>query len=437
MRQKLREIIKSWWISPLPVIYPRQTDLTDFFDTKLKKTLAVVGFRRVGKTFSLLDFAKKYGQTKCVYFNFEDDRLPKTIETLTAAADAVTELYGQRRTVFLMDEIQEIPDWSRWVRRMNETTPHRVIISGSSSRLTSAELPTELRGQTITIPMFPLTWPEYLKFRRLDQKTLPAAVVSGHLHQFLTYGGLPEIVLAEEGLKPHILTDYYRSFVDHDIVERHKLRRREAFTDLLRLLPGTRAFTYSKLANTLKSLGHTATKDTVIRYLNWVGQTYFFSYLDTYHASIRQRLQSPKKAYLIDNYFTSFYGSPGSENIGHLMEQAVFHQLQLLCARNPSYQLYYWKDFSNHEVDFVLTKNQTVRELVQVSYSGKRHEIAAREIAGLVKAARRFGISQTTLVTWDYSGGMTVKGVSIVCRPLADWLTDTPSMKHQLSQNHS
>ncbi|KKU86719.1 MAG: hypothetical protein UY17_C0040G0007 [Candidatus Beckwithbacteria bacterium GW2011_GWC2_47_9] len=422
MRQKLQEIIKSWWISPLPVIYPRQIDLTDFFNQKLKKTLAVVGFRRVGKTFSLLDFAKKHGQAKCVYFNFEDDRLPKITETLMAVTDAVAELRGQSSMVFLMDEIQEIPDWSRWVRRMNETTPHRVIISGSSSRLSSSELPTELRGQTITIPMFPLTWPEYLKFCRLDQKVLPVAVVSGHLQTFLRYGGLPEIVLADEGLKPHILTDYYRSFVDHDIVERHRLRQREAFTDLLRLLPGTRAFTYSKLANTLKSLGHTATKDTVIRYLNWAGQTYFFSYLDVYHTSAVKRLQSPKKAYLIDNYFTLFYGSTGSENIGHLMEQAVFHQLQIFCARNPSYQLYYWKDFSQHEVDFVLTGNQAVRELIQVSYASKKHEIADREIDGLVKAARRFGISQTTLVTWDYSGGMTVKGVTIVCRPLNDWL---------------
>ena len=375
----------------MPVIYPRRIDLTDFFDHKLKKTLAVVGFRRVGKTFSLLDFARKHGQTNCVYFNFEDDRLPKTTETLAAVTDAVTELRGQRAAmVFLMDEIQEMPDWSRWVRRMNETTPHRMIISGSSSRLSSAELPTELRGQTITVRMFPLTWPEYLVFCRLDEKTLPAAVLSGRLQAFLQSGGLPEIVLADDGLKPHILTDYYRSFVVHDIVERHNLRRRETFTDLLRLLPSTRAFTYSKLANTLKSLGHTATKDTVIRYLNWAGQAYFFSYLDVYHTSARKRLQSPKKAYLVDNYFTSFYGSVGSENTGHLMKQAVFHQLQAL---------------------------------VQVSYVNKKHEIADREIDSLVKAARRFGVSQTTLVTWDYSGGLTVKGVEIACRPLAEWLS--------------
>ncbi len=422
MRQKIREIITSWWSGPLPEIYPRHTDLTRLFTGAVRKTLAVVGFRRVGKTFLLLDFAKKHGQKNCVYLNFEDDRLPKTIETLSALAEAVTELRGHTSTVLLMDEIQEIPDWSRWVRRMNETTPHRMIISGSSSRLSSAELPTELRGQTMTVPVYPLTWQEYLEFLHLDRTALPQAIVSGHLRNYLTYGGLPEIVLSEEGIKPHILSDYYRSFVDHDIVERFKLRKRETLTDLLRLLPSTRTFTYSKLANTLKSLGHKTTKDTVIRYLDWIGQTYFFAYLDTYHPSARKRIQSPKKSYLIDNYFTSFYGNVSSGNIGHLMEQAVFHELQRRCGANPSHRLYYWKDFSGHEVDFVVTKNQDVQELIQVSYISQKHEIAGREIDGLVKAAKQLEINRTTLVTWDYEDVMKVKNITVMCRPLEVWL---------------
>src|SRR3989338_4912611 len=239
MKQLLDNLVKNWWNNPLPVIKSRDVNLLSYFDPNVRKIVSVVGFRRVGKTFTLLDFAQKYGKDKCVYVNFEDERVPKKTELLSKLVDFLTELKGKHPLVLLMDEIQEIPDWSMWARRINETTRHRLILSGSSSRLSSREIPTELRGQTITVPIFPLNWNEFLRFREADINTLPHANVLNLLREFLTFGGLPEIVLAEEGLRPLILSDYLSSFVDRDIVERYRLRNKEAFSDLLRLLPNT------------------------------------------------------------------------------------------------------------------------------------------------------------------------------------------------------
>src|SRR3990170_2653903 len=224
MKQILGELLKKWWSDQLPTIRQRDISLMEYFDTNVKKIITVVGFRRVGKTFTLLDFARKYGKEKCVYINFEDERLPKKTEVLSALSDLLTELKANQPFVLLMDEIQEIPDWSLWARRINETTQHRLILSGSSSKLSSREIPTELRGQTITIPMFPLNWNEFLSFREADASTLPHAHLLNLLREYLQFGGLPEIVLAKEGSRPLILTDYLSSFVDRDIVERYKLR---------------------------------------------------------------------------------------------------------------------------------------------------------------------------------------------------------------------
>src|SRR3989344_4381048 len=271
MKQLLGDLVKNWWSNPLPEILPREVNLLSYFDPNVRKIVTVVGFRRVGKTFTLLDFAQKYGKDKCVYVNFEDERVPKKTELLSKLVDFLTELKGKQPLVLLMDEIQEIPDWSMWARRINETTRHRLILSGSSSKLSSHEIPTELRGQTITVPMFPLNWNEFLRFRETDTNIFPHAQTINLLREFLTYGGLPEIVLADEGRKSLILADYLSSFVNRDIVEQYKLRNREAFSDLLRLLlfhslpTNTRNYTYSKLANSLKSMGHTLTKATVIR----------------------------------------------------------------------------------------------------------------------------------------------------------------------------
>jgi len=129
------------------------------------------------------------------------------------------------------------------------------------------------------------------------------------LREYLQFGGLPEIVLAEEGLRPLILADYLSSFVDRDIVERYKLRKKEAFTDLLRLLPNTKSYTYTKLANSLKGVGHTVSKSTVIRYMQWLESSFFLSRVEVFSSNVKSRIQTVKKLYLVDNYFSSYFTS--------------------------------------------------------------------------------------------------------------------------------
>jgi len=71
MKQLLNDLVKNWWNNPLPAIKSRDVDVRSYFDPNVRKIVSVVGFRRVGKTFTLLDFAQKYGKEKCVYINFD------------------------------------------------------------------------------------------------------------------------------------------------------------------------------------------------------------------------------------------------------------------------------------------------------------------------------------------------------------------------------
>lgn len=432
MKQLLSDLVQNWWKNPLPAIKPRDINLVSYLDPNVRKIVSVIGFRRVGKTFALLDFAQKYGKDSCVYINFEDERVPKKTEVLSQLVDLLTELKGNQPLVLLMDEIQEMPEWNMWARRINETTRHRLILSGSSSKLSSREIPTELRGQTITIPMFPLNWNEFLRFKDADINSLPHANILNLLHEYLQFGGLPEIVLAEEGLRPLILTDYLSSFVDRDIVERYKLRKKEAFTDLLRLLPNTRNYTYSKLANTLKSIGHVSTKATVIRYMRWLEWSFFVSRLEVFSANVKSRIQTPKKSYLIDNYFSSQFSSSLSANNGYLMEQAVFHKLRAQSVWDPRYELAYWKDYLGNEVDFVVVYNKAVKELIQVTFASHMAEVQERETKSLVKAAKALHKTLGTIITWDIEHTAMVGGIEVEYVPLWKWLltaTDRDNLK--------
>jgi predicted AAA+ superfamily ATPase len=341
---------------------------------------------------------------------------------LSALSDLVTELKGREPIVFLLDEIQEIADWSLWARRVNETTNHRLILSGSSSKLSSREIPTELRGQSITIPAFPLNFREFLRFRETDPDTVTRPQLLNLLREHLTIGGMPEIVLAETGLRPLILTNYINTFVDRDIIERYRLRNKEAFSDLLRLLPNTRNFTYSKLANTLNSFGHSIGKATLIRYLHWLESSFFLSRLELYSANVKTRIQSVKKAYRVDNYFSTQFGSTQSESLGHLMEQAVYNRLHVRSAWHPEYQMAYWKDYAGNELDCVVSRNKSVNEVIQVTFANTLAEIPDREVRGLVKAAKQFQLKSGTIITWEVEDRTEKDEIELIFIPIRKWL---------------
>lgn len=423
MKQFFEQIIKSWYVTPLPAIKPREVDLTKYFDPNIKKVISVIGFRRVGKTFTLLDFAQKTGKENCLYINFEDERIPKKTESLTALSETITEIKGTKPQVLMLDEIQEIPNWSLWVRRMNETTPHHLIISGSSSKLSSNEIPTELRGQTITLKIFPLNWKEFLSFKEVKNiNNLPHPLIISFLNEYLKFGGLPEIVLAQEGLKSLILTDYYSTFVKRDVIDRYKIRNKDSLNSLLQLILNTRAFTYSRLTNNLKSLGHNIGKATIIRYMSYLKSSFFLSPISVFSPSIKKREQAAKKAYIIDNYFSTQFSSNFSQNVGHLMEQSVRQALEKESSTLPNLETYYWKDYSDHEIDFVKINNRNIECLIQVSCLSQNEVVPKREIDSLIKGAASLKCRNLFLITKDLEKTISQNKLEIKCVPLWHWL---------------
>lgn len=423
IKQTLRQMIEYWQLNSLPAICAREIDLANYFDPNLKKIISVTGFRRTGKTFLLFDFAQKYGKENCVYLNLEDERLPKDISVLTQFIEVLEEMKGEKPLLLIMDEIQEIPDWSRWARRVNETTRYRLILSGSSSKLSSAEIPTELRGRTLTVQVFPLSWKEYLQFKKEDPARLSLEKKLYILRDYLNFGGMPEIVLAQVGLRPMLLDDYYQTLVQRDIIGRQKIRNRNALRDLLKLALNTKDFTYSKFANTLKSLGHKIGKSTVIDYLKAAQNAYFFSILETGSASVKKRIQSVKKIYSVDTFFSSRYGAIFSQNIGHLMEQVIYLEFSRSRARDRLLEIFFWKDYLGHEVDFLLMKNNVAAALYQVTYAETMSDIAPREIKSLLAAAQKLSCSDLTIITWNLEMEMDMDGKKIKLIPLWKFLS--------------
>lgn len=424
MKQLLENLVKEWWVRPLPRILSRKANLTEFLDLPVRKAIAVVGFRRVGKTYLLFDLAKKIGQQNCLYFNFEDERIERKTATLTSLLDVLTELKGKKSYLLLLDEIQNIPDWSLWVRRVLETTKHQIFLSGSSSKLTSAEIPTELRGRSITISLSPLSFNEYLAFKQKKLAVLPEVEVLNLTREYLNYGGFPEVVLVDEGRKLLILDEYFQTFLGRDLIERYKVRNEEEIKTLIKLLLNSSFYTSSKLTNTLKSNFGKISKSTVTRYLSFLEESFFLKSLLVHSTNIKNRFKAPKKPYFVDSFFLSRFSTEFSQNLGKLMEQVVAAHLWRKIEADSFFNLYYWKDYRGREVDFVLRKKEATAKLFQVSFIADKSSVSEREIVPLVKASDSLACADLTLITWSLKTELKTKNKLIKCLPLWRFLLD-------------
>jgi predicted AAA+ superfamily ATPase len=102
----------------------------------------------------------------------------------------------------------------------------------------------------------------------------------------------------------------------------------------------------------------------------------------------------------------------------NLVAQALFKKTSV----KPTEEIYYWKDYYQREVDFVLMEDFKVKELIQVTYASSIQEISEREIKSLIKAGSELRCPKLTIITWDYRGEIRTKEDKIKCIPLWLWL---------------
>ena len=200
----------------------------DFFERELKidfipgKAISIIGPRRSGKTFFLKGIGKKFFKNP-FYVDFEDT-IFKSLEPLEIfeLIALYTEIFGNPPEILLLDEIQNLKDWSSLVRSLLDRK-HKILISGSSSKLLSKEIATQLRGRTISYILLPLSFREFLGFKKFSvEKYLTLekeAKIKRLLKEYLMSSSYPEVTITEkEEVKRRILSEYYTTIFYRDFV---------------------------------------------------------------------------------------------------------------------------------------------------------------------------------------------------------------------------
>lgn len=412
-----KDVFEEWTAYALQrPLKPRAMDLEEMVRTSQRRIVAVTGVRRSGKSSLLMLLASLlHGKGEKVGFiSCEDTRLDPS-----STLEEALKWFGDDGYL-IIDEITSASDWEGWLFRVHEMLRGRLKVIISSSRRGLSPPSKPLRGRISTLEVFPLSFEEYLDFKdiSIESTTAGKGRLESALRDYLHYGGFPEVAEAEpEMAKVSLLNDYYRETLSLDVAE--SLSSNVPTVHLFgRYVLGSQTFSASKCLNHLKGLGHKIGKERILQLEAFSQASYLLFFVPIFASNIKDRSQYPRKAYPVDPGFLS--SVRGIEDKGRLLECAVF--LKLRRSLPPGAEVFYWKDRTGREVDFIVGRGAEAAKAVQACHDPSDPSTMKREVDALVRCASSLGLSQATIVTWDTAKVITTNGIRIELRPATEWL---------------
>jgi len=384
MKQILKRIIADFHGTDLPDF--RKRDLEVPLD--LEKIITIIGPRRAGKTYylyQLMSDLEKRGvaRNRILYLNFEDERLNLDGD-YDPIFDAYRELYPEMNIAdvyIFFDEIQELRDWEKFIRRVSDGVSKHIYLTGSNAKFLSREIATSLRGRSLAFEILPLSFSEYLRFRGIEVddriSSRNRALINGAFEDYGLWGGYPELVEMEERFKAQVLQEYFNVMLYRDLVERYEIRDVAILKYLLKRLIGsfTKEFSVNKLYNDLKSKGFSVGKDSLYRMMDEIFDIYMLASIEKYDPSVIRREMSNKKVYLYDSGFAAALHYSYSEDRGKRLENIVFRHLRELYE-----DVFFIRN--GWECDFAVFPSGGTPQLIQVTEQLHQDNLE-REIKGL------------------------------------------------------
>lgn len=405
----------------------------------------VVGTRRCGKTYRLFqemhDIVNAgYRKENILYFNFEDERLKPYRKELLA--DVVDTFYALHPTAkdhgafLFFDEIQEVPDWGLFLRRLIDSNKATIYVTGSSSRMLSAELASEFRGRPLSRELFPMSFSEFVRYKggvhyqaEDGFSSKDQALLRNLLNVYLERGGyfVPLRLSPADGAL--LLQEYAYRTVAQDVIERYNLRTPQVATAFLArcLASSAREVSVNKVVNEFKSRGVSTSRGTLSSLLSYYQDSYLIFVVDELSRSISQNSRSSSKVYAVDPGMMASFSRSSANELGQRLETAAFNKLrrESPVARTGSLaRLKFEHEGKQHEVDFVAGDALLgdVHSLVQVSVGMESDKTRKRELSALEAGMGKYDISESTLVTLDAEEVIKTESGTIHVEPAWKWL---------------
>ncbi len=157
--------------------------------------------------------------------------------------------------------------------------------------------------------------------------------------------------------------------------------------------------------------------NTIGEYLSYLENAFLIYQLYFFDHSMKKQLVNPRKVYAIDNGLRNAVAFRFSQDMGRLMENAVFLEL-----KRHDREIYYWKDKRGKEVDFLVRKGMKIESAIQVCANPEDDKTKKRELSALDAAMHEFDLKEGIVITLDVRHEMKNQGRTIVFVPLWEWL---------------
>ena len=292
---------------------------------------AVNGIRRCGKSYLLRTLFKNYLLESGVdknhiiemafdLFDHIEYRDPKVFYPW-----AKEQIKDEEKYYFLLDEVQLMDEFVSVLNGLADKKNCEVFVTGSNAKFLSRDIATEFGGRGDEVHMYPLSFSEFM------------TVYDGNRYEgwneYITYGGIPLVVLAEmEEQKMRLLDNLFKETYISDIVKRNKIRNigeMEALLDVLSSAIG--ALTNpNKLQKTFKSVNKSKiTASTITKYIEYLEDAFLIEEASRYDIKGKSYIGTPIKYYFMDMGLRNSRINYRQMEVTHSMENVIYNELRM------------------------------------------------------------------------------------------------------------
>ena len=365
-----------------------------FMDAPLVKILT--GVRRCGKTtiFEMIRqelLERGIPEDHIIMKKYTEMDIPDTITAKQMYDELVSRVEDDKRYYFLLDEIQEIKGWEKAVNSLLEGMNADIYVTGSNSKLMSSEISTYLTGRYISIPVFTLSFREYLEFKKESTQSYDKL-----LEEYIKFGGFPIIALGEYEQQSayQIVDGIYHTVVSRDIVKRHRINKQDLFDRVVKYVIENmgKTFSASSISNFLKSENRKVSIESIYNYLRWLEQAFIIFPCERYDMQGKSVLKTQEKYYLADVSFRYALFGYNRKMLDGVMENIVYLEL-----RRRGYDVYVGKN-NTKEIDFIAIHKD---EKIYVQVCVQIPENSNREVGNLMEIRDHYPKYVVTLNEMD------------------------------------
>ena len=385
-----------------------------FYDQDLIKV--IMGIRRCGKSVLLLQIIdelkeKEIEEKQIIYINFENEDysfIKNDIDLHNFIKEKIT---NKEKYYLFFDEIQNVKDWEKAINSFKATKNVSIFITGSNSDLLSGELATHLAGRYVSFKIYPLTFSEVCKLKKIKEKK----DIEDVFEDYITWGGMPQrFMLTDEMQTKTYLSDIYDSIVVKDIIARYGIKDLDLFNRIVEYIVTTPSqnFSAESLSNYFVNKDNTAvSKITLYNYIEYMTKAMLINKADRYDIRGKRILNGKYKYYLTDLGLGQIKNIGKRQQLGAYLENIVYNEL---VSRGYDVKI---GNLEKAEVDFIATRFKE-KIYIQVAYILADDSVIDREFGAYKSIEDNYPKYVLTMDKHDFSQE------GIIHKNVIDWLLE-------------